>query len=279
MRTLASLGVLASCRRRTFRLDPARRRAQDRRAGQRAKRRAGLRRLWMWTAFREFGHSVRTGDRHGQSPWHGSVRLPRATIQTRPRYFSDAMVGFHGGEPPAVAEAFDFSRFDTIVDVGGATGNMLAHILTRHPRPARRALRSSLRRQRSAGADRGARPHRPSSRSRTGDFFERVPEGGDAYLLSHIIHDWTEEQCLSSSATCRRAMRPREPAADCRVRAAGRRRAAPGPTRRHGDARDSPAAKSARRRNTARSSALAGFKVDRVVPTASPVSIVEARVA
>ena len=39
-----------------------------------------------------------------------------------------------------------------------------------------------------------------------GSFFERVPSGGDAYLLSHIIHDWSEEQCLAILDHCRRAM-------------------------------------------------------------------------
>jgi hypothetical protein len=32
--------------------------------------------------------------------------------------------------------------------------------------------------------------------------FERVPAGGDAYLLSHIIHDWNEEQCLTILGHC-----------------------------------------------------------------------------
>ena len=49
--------------------------------------------------------------------------------------FSEAMVGFHGAEPPAVAAAYDFSGFKTVVDVGGATGNMLAAILARHAGP------------------------------------------------------------------------------------------------------------------------------------------------
>jgi hypothetical protein len=41
-----------------------------------------------------------------------------------------------------------------------------------------------------------------------GSFFESVPAGGDAYLLSHIIHDWSEEQCLTILGNCRRAMKP-----------------------------------------------------------------------
>jgi len=50
-------------------------------------------------------------------------------------HFSEAMVGFHAPEPPAVAAAYDFSACGTVVDVGGATGNMLAAILSRHAGP------------------------------------------------------------------------------------------------------------------------------------------------
>jgi hypothetical protein len=39
-----------------------------------------------------------------------------------------------------------------------------------------------------------------------GSFFDRVPSGGDAYLLSHVIHDWTENHCLTILGNCRRAM-------------------------------------------------------------------------
>src|SRR5205807_10394822 len=41
-----------------------------------------------------------------------------------------------------------------------------------------------------------------------GSFFERVPVGADAYLLSHVIHDWSEAQCLTILGHCRRAMNP-----------------------------------------------------------------------
>jgi hypothetical protein len=43
--------------------------------------------------------------------------------------FNETMVGLHGQEPPAIAEAYDFSDFKTIVDIGGGTGNLLAAIL------------------------------------------------------------------------------------------------------------------------------------------------------
>ena len=40
------------------------------------------------------------------------------------------------------------------------------------------------------------------------DFFKSVPPGGDAYLLSHVLHDWTEAQCLTILGNCRTAMGP-----------------------------------------------------------------------
>lgn len=44
--------------------------------------------------------------------------------------------------------------------------------------------------------------------TRGGSFFDGVPEGADAYMLSHIIHDWSEPQCLTILGHCRRAMAP-----------------------------------------------------------------------
>ena len=41
-----------------------------------------------------------------------------------------------------------------------------------------------------------------------GDFFQRVPTGADAYILSHIIHDWDDEQCLTILGHIRKAMNP-----------------------------------------------------------------------
>jgi hypothetical protein len=42
----------------------------------------------------------------------------------------------------------------------------------------------------------------------SGNFFENVPAADGVYLLSHIIHDWSEPQCLTILGNCRRAMKP-----------------------------------------------------------------------
>ncbi|MHC2332953.1 hypothetical protein ACVIW0_002242 [Bradyrhizobium sp. USDA 4454] len=41
----------------------------------------------------------------------------------------------------------------------------------------------------------------------SGDFFENVPAGADAYILSHIIHDWNEDQCMTILGNVRKAMK------------------------------------------------------------------------
>jgi len=120
--------------------------------------------------------------------------------------FSETMVGVHGAEPAAVALAYDFSELPTIIDVGGATGNLLAAILGRHPGP-RGILFDMPHVVRDAPALIQARGLADRIKIAAGSFFESVPTGGDAYLLSHIIHDWSEEQCLTILGNCRRAMK------------------------------------------------------------------------
>jgi O-methyltransferase domain len=44
-----------------------------------------------------------------------------------------------------------------------------------------------------------------------GNFFETVPIEGDAYLLSHVIHDWNEDRCLTILGHCRKAIKPDGP--------------------------------------------------------------------
>jgi hypothetical protein len=97
----------------------------------------------------------------------------------------------------------DFSAFGVIVDVGGGNGTMLASILSAHP-PARGILFDQ--------------PHVVSKDSLVaagvadrcevigGDFFEAVPDGGDAYVLRTVIHDWDDDDAIAILKTCRKAM-------------------------------------------------------------------------
>jgi hypothetical protein len=162
---------------------------------------------WMWRGFEEFEHSVTTGKTGFDKAFGMPVFDYIGRHPDQASIFSEAMVGIHGQEPPAVADAYDFSGFATIVDVGGATGNMLAAILSKYPQP--RGLLYDLPHViKDAPAFLATKGVAGRVKTEGGSFFERVPSGGDAYVLSHIIHDWSEEQCLTILGNCRKAMKP-----------------------------------------------------------------------
>lgn len=126
---------------------------------------------------------------------------------TEAALFNETMVGFHGMEPPAVAAAYEFSMFDTIADIGGSTGNLLTTILTEHPRP-RGILYDLPHVVKDAPGLIAQRGLTDRIRIEEGSFFDSVPAGADAYVLSHVIHDWNQDQCLTILNNCRRAMNP-----------------------------------------------------------------------
>jgi hypothetical protein len=104
---------------------------------------------------------------------------------------------------PAILAAFDFSTLERIVDVGGGHGALLAGILAASPR-AKGVLYDLP--NVVAGAD-ALRASQLAGRCEivAGDFFESVPAGGEAYILSRIIHDWGDEAALKILGNCRRA--------------------------------------------------------------------------
>jgi len=106
----------------------------------------------------------------------------------------------------AIVGAFDFSRFQRIVDVGGGQGLLLARVLSANPR-----LRGVLHDLPSVVAGASALRHVAISQRCEiigGDFFEGVPTGADAYMLKGVIHDWNDEAALKILKNCRRAIRP-----------------------------------------------------------------------
>jgi hypothetical protein len=189
--------------------------------------------------------------------------------------FSETMVGFHGSEPAAVAAAYDFSQFEIIIDVGGATGNLLATILRRHPRP-RGILFDLPHVVPDAPAMIEARGLADRITIEAGNFFENVPAAAGAYLLSHIIHDWSETQCLTILGNCRRTMKPNSRLLIIETVLT------PGDTPHLGKMLDMfmlTLFAGAQERTEPEYRGLldkAGFRLARIVPTESAVSIVEA---
>jgi O-methyltransferase domain/Dimerisation domain len=104
----------------------------------------------------------------------------------------------------AIVDAYDFSRFERVVDIGGGHGALLIGILSAHPRV--RGVLHDL-----PGVVAGASiPPALADRLEivAGDFFEAVPAGADAYVLKGIIHDWNDESGVKILKNCRRAIRP-----------------------------------------------------------------------
>jgi hypothetical protein len=162
---------------------------------------------WQQTGWDNLVYSVQTG-KPGFDKAHGVAFFDY--LEHHPEdasLFSETMIGLHNQEPPAVAAAYDFSIFKTIVDVGGATGNMLAAILADHAAP-RGILFDRPHVIKDAPALLRAKGVSDRVTIKPGDFFTSVPNGADAYILSHIIHDWDEGQCLTILGHVRKAMNP-----------------------------------------------------------------------
>ena len=119
--------------------------------------------------------------------------------------FDAAMNGFHGGETEAVIDAYDFSRISRLADIGCGNGSVLSATLKRHP-----ALRGLFFDQPHVieRARTGIRAAGLADRSElvNGNFFESVPPGADAYFLRHIIHDWPDDRSLQIFRNIRRVI-------------------------------------------------------------------------
>jgi hypothetical protein len=110
--------------------------------------------------------------------------------------FDAAMVSVHGRETAAVLDSYDFSGVQTLADVGGGNGSVLIATLQRNPH-----LRGILYDLPGviARATKNFEAAKLLDRCQllTGSFFESIPAGADAYFMRHIIHDWNDEQCLT----------------------------------------------------------------------------------
>jgi hypothetical protein len=277
MRGLANLGIFTESADRRFALTPL---GEAMKTGAPGSARASILTVasdWWVEGFRELMYSVQTG----KSGFEKALGMPifdwLAKDPNAASLFSETMIGFHGEEPAAVAAAYDFSGIATLADVGGATGHLLSVVLARNP--SMRGVLFDLRHVvQDAPALLAARGMTDRVTIEEGDFFERVPEGADAYLLSHIIHDWNEEQCMTILGNCRKVMRPASrllivemvlPSND--VPHPGKMLdlmmlVGPGGQERTGAEYGVLLQK-------------AGFRMTKVVPTASPVSVVEAVLA
>jgi hypothetical protein len=274
MRTLAGLGILTEGDGQRFALTPLGEGLQTGAPGAARSTLLAFGGVTFARTWEEIFYSLETGKPAFEKMWGMPIFDYFAQHPEAASLFSEAMVGFHGSEPPTVAEAYDFSSMQTVVDVGGATGNMLAALLSRHP-GLRGVLYDMPHVVRDAPALLKSRGVESRVAIESGSFFERVPAGGDAYVLSHIIHDWSEAQCLTILGHCRRAIGP-----DGRLLIV--ETVLPeGDTPHQGKLQDLvmlvfPGGQERTEAEYAELLVKANFRLRRVVPTTSVVSIVEA---
>jgi hypothetical protein len=148
-------------------------------------------------------HSVRTGENafralHGMDVWTYREGRPEAGA-----VFDRAMTGMSRRAAEAVLAAYDFSRFSCVVDVAGGQGAFLGAILSRYP-----SLRGVLFDQPHVVAGSEGTLSALVERCQVvgGSFFDAVPEGGDAYVLKAILHDWDDEVATVILRECRKAI-------------------------------------------------------------------------
>jgi hypothetical protein len=131
-------------------------------------------------------------------------------IDTKPelrRSFDAQMEWRFRVQAAQIAGRFDWSRFAEIVDVGGGDGNLLAAILRAHPGVRGRAL--DLPPSAAAATDRFAAAGLTGRAGAIpGSFFEPLPAGADAYVLSDIVHNWDDEHVRKILTGCRQAAAP-----------------------------------------------------------------------
>ena len=121
--------------------------------------------------------------------------------------FNDAMTSASGWAIGPVVDAYDFTPYHTVVDVGGGHGRLLAAILLSAP-DAQGVLYDLP--EVIAGATPLLQENHVAERVRLaeGSFFDGVPAGGDAYVLKYIIHDWDDDASLKILRNVRTAAAP-----------------------------------------------------------------------
>jgi hypothetical protein len=204
LRALASVGIFSEGRDGRFELTPM---AEFLKTGMMRSMALMFNADWNDHAWGCLLDSVRTGGTafekaHGMSLMEWLGKNPR---QAAVLHEANAVKAAHTHR--VIVDAYDFSGIDTLVDIGGGYGTLMAAVLKAHPdmkgivadRPevvdgARRIIQEQ------------SLDHRCTAE--VCDFFHSVPPGGDAYLLSHVLHDWEDAPCHKILRNCSAAMSP-----------------------------------------------------------------------
>ena len=193
MRLLASVGIFSEVAPRTFALTPAAQLLQKKHPESLRDMMVFINDPFHFRVYADLDESLKTGRPAAEK----TVGMPVFKyFEQNPGYseiFNRAMTAMSAVAIPAALEAYDFSGIGVLVDVAGGHGEVLMSILRKHP-----GMRGILMDVDHVIA--GAKPRFAAAgvadrvQTASGDFFKAVPDGGDAYIMKHIIHDWDDER-------------------------------------------------------------------------------------
>jgi hypothetical protein len=204
LRSLASIGIFSEVGEKEFELTPnaevLRSDSPD------SMRNVGIfcGEMWHWQVWGNLVNSVKTGRpswgfTHGEDVFGFFQKNPQAS-----EIFNNAMTDMSSSIAPVIARAYDFSGIETLADIAGGHGFLLAKIL--QVNPSMNGILFDFEHV-LAGADGILEREGVAKRVEkiSGDFFKEVPPA-DAYIMKHIIHDWDDERSIMILRTIHRAM-------------------------------------------------------------------------
>ena len=207
LRALASVGVFAETKGKRFKLTPLAVTLQKAVPGSMHAAALMFGEKYQEDSWAELLHGVKTGEipflkAHGVSLFEYLEKHPE-DLKT----FGETMTSVSSTENPAIAAAYKFSGIRTLMDVGGGNGSLLATILKANPK-LKGVLFDLPSVSTRAKQDRHVTAKGIAERCtlESGDFFEAVPKGGDAYIMKRTLHDWDDERCAKILANCCAAM-------------------------------------------------------------------------
>ncbi|MEU0999222.1 methyltransferase [Streptomyces tibetensis] len=135
--------------------------------------------------------AVRTGRSpfaamHGSGVWEFMESDPETAA-----VFNSAMSELSKRIIRSVVDAFDFSRFGSVTDVGGGRGALLSAVLQKHPEMSGVLFDQPdvVSRAMTELCDAGVFARVTVT---SGSFFDSVPSGSDLYMISNVFHDWDD---------------------------------------------------------------------------------------
>lgn len=160
-----------------------------------------------WLPWGQMSEAVRTGRPMSTSALGMELWDWYSTHPEEGEFFNRAMGDLSAGVAGEVTGSYDFSPFETVLDVGGAHGILLGAILRANPQM--RGILFDLPHVTATAAE-SLRAQGIEERCElvTGDFFASVPPGADIHVLKQIVHDWSDGECITLLRNCHRALKP-----------------------------------------------------------------------